>query len=380
MRSGFSVLVLGLSLSSSWGNGHATTYRALLRGLAERGHHIRFLERDVPWYADNRDLTDPGFCDLSFYSSLPDLRRRFGTAIAGADVVIVGSYVPEGVELIDLVFELAQGIIAFYDIDTPVTCAKLERDEAGYIATRQVPGFDLYLSFSGGPILRHIERRFGAKRAKALYCAVDAELYRPDRHSKIRWDLGYIGTYSADRQPVLERLLVEPARRLPQYRFVVAGPQYPPEIRWPDNVTHIEHLPPAEHRSFYNGLRFALNATRADMIAAGWSPSVRLFEAAACGTPIISDRWEGLSAFLPEDSAILVAQSSDDMVAALTQVTDAERKKIVQQARRRVLQAHTGAARARELEEYLLSLPWPTELPYEFCTNKAGVDEACVSD
>jgi spore maturation protein CgeB len=357
MNQPLSLLFLGLSLSSSWGNGHATTYRALLKGLAALGHRIHFLERDVPWYADNRDLSRPEFCRLDFYKTLDELCERFSAEIAAADAVVIGSYVPDGIALIDMIAGRAGGALVFYDIDTPVTCTRLGRDDAEYIAARQVPLFDLYCSFSGGPILRVLENRFNARRAEPLYCAVDEQHYYSEPAAAPRWDLGYIGTYSVDRQPTLEKLLLAPARLLPQKRFVVAGPQYPADIRWPDNVDRIEHLPPAEHRDFYNGLRFTLNVTRADMISAGWSPSVRLFEAAACGTPIISDAWDGLSSILPHRDAILIAQSTQDVIDALVNIDEGERKRIAEAAQERVLRRHTGLARARELETYLQSLP-----------------------
>lgn len=346
------IVVLGLSLSSSWGNGHATTYRALLRGLSELGHNVLFLERETAWYAANRDLPAPDYCDLKFYATLAELQQNFGPAIAAADTVIVGSYVPEGEAVIDYVLATARGMRAFYDIDTPVTLAALRRGTAPYIAARQIPAFDFYLSFSGGPTLAQLSQRHGARRPLALYCAVDADRYRPTG-APTRWDLGYLGTYSADRQPALERLLLAPARRLPHCRFVVAGPQYPPDIAWPANVERIEHLPPDAHADFYAGQRFTLNITRAAMIALGWSPSVRLFEAAACGTPIISDRWPGLTDLLPEGEAILIADGADDVVAALTGVDEKARQARARRARAIILRSHTGLARARDLRRHM---------------------------
>jgi spore maturation protein CgeB len=236
----FDVVVLGLSLSSSWGNGHASTWRALIRGLDRLGKRVLFLERDVPWYAAHRDLANPDFCQLAFYDSLGELRARYGDAIGDAGAVIVGSYVPEGKAVIDLVLSRARGQIAFYDIDTPVTLAALDRGEETYLASRQIPEFDVYLSFSGGPVLERVRRRFGAYRTVAFYCCVDEVAYRP-MDAEARWDLGYLGTYSADRQPALERLLIEPARQLPDKRFVVAGPQYPDDVAWPPNVERIAH-------------------------------------------------------------------------------------------------------------------------------------------
>ena len=347
MMKRLSIAVLGLSLSSSWGNGHATTYRALLRGLAEEGHDILFLERDVPWYADHRDLPKPDFCRLAYYRSVEGL-RRFLPALRRADAVIVGSFVPDGVAVIDLLAEAGLANLSFYDIDTPVTMRRLERGEEDYLARRQVPLFDIYFSFSSGEVLERLEREHGARRAVALHCSVDPAAYHPTGEAP-RWDLGYLGTYSPDRQPALERLLIGPARRLPHLRFVVAGAQYPPDISWPDNVERITHLPPGEHASFYSRQRFTLNVTRADMIAAGWSPSVRLFEAGACGTPVISDRWRGLDGLFPDGEAIVIADTSEDVVTALTRISGSRRREIAAAARRRVLAGHTGRARAGEL-------------------------------
>ena len=346
-RGPFRMVVLGLSLSSSWGNGHATTFRALLAAFAARGHEILFLERDVPWYAAKRDLTDPAYCRLEYYAELGDL-ERWRAEIAGADVVMVGSYVPDGVEVGRWVQSVADGVTAFYDIDTPVTLAKLERGDFEYLSPEVIPGYDLYLSFTGGPTLDTLENLYGSPAARALYCSVDPQAYRP-MAVETRWDLSYLGTYSPDRQPTLERLLVEPARRMPDRRFVVAGPQYPANLDWPPNVERIEHLPPSEHAAFYSASRFTLNVTRADMIEAGWSPSVRLFEAAACATPIISDIWEGLDQLMAPGGEIILARDSQDVMQALSRDAHA----IGVAGRARVLAAHTAGHRAAELEEFI---------------------------
>lgn len=346
MSKGLDIVFIGLSLSSAWGNGHATTYRALLRGLKSKGCRLTFLERDVPWYAAHRDLPQPDFCDLFLYSDPEELMRRFGARLLEADAVIVGSYVPDGVGLIDRIAALSPQRLCFYDIDTPVTLAKLDRSDAEYLARRQMHLFDLYLSFSGGTVLKTLERDYGVRKAAALYCAVDRDRYAPTG-APLVWDLGYLGTYSPDRQPGLERLLVEPARRLPHMRFVVAGPLFPAGIDWPDNVERIDHVSPADHADFYSRQRFTLNLTRADMVAAGWSPSVRLFEAAACGVPIISDYWRGLSGLFGD--AVLIARHSEDAVAALSQLPEIRRQEIARNANRIVLDRHTGEARAGEL-------------------------------
>ena len=343
------LVVLGLSLSSSWGNGHATTFRALLSAFAERGHEILFLERERPWYADNRDLANPDFCTLRYYGSVGEL-ETWRAAIADADAVMLGSYVPDGVAVGEFVQRTAQGVVAFYDIDTPVTLARLDRGDHEYLAPSIIPGFDIYFSFTGGPTLDRLERAFGAPCARALYCSVDTDRYHPLDVPK-RWDLSYLGAYSPDRQPTLERLLIEPARRAPERRFAVAGPQYPDDIEWPANVERIEHLPPAQHAEFYAASRFTLNVTRADMIAAGWSPSVRLFEAGACGTPILSDRWDGIEDLFEPGSEILLADTTEDVLAALERDAGA----IGAAARAVVLAAHSARCRAAQLETDLQS-------------------------
>lgn len=346
------VVVLGLSLSSSWGNGHATTYRALLKAFAARGNQVTFLERDVPWYSGpHRDLANPDWCDLVFYKETDDLKRH-RASISEADAVIVGSYVPDGIEVGRIVQDWAHGVTAFYDIDTPVTLGRLARGEAEYISPALIPGYDLYLSFTGGPTLDLIERRYGSPAARALYCSVDPASYPPQERER-RWDLSYLGTYSPDRQPVLERLLIEPARRLPQLRFVVAGPQYPVEIEWPANVERFQHVGPVDHPEFYACSRYTLNVTRADMVAAGWSPSVRLFEAASCAVPVISDVWPGIDDILTPGREILLAASSDDIVSRLIDADEDEPKRIGEAARERILTGHTAACRAAELEAHL---------------------------
>ena len=350
------IVVLGLSLSSSWGNGHATTFRTLLRGLSARGHDVLFLERDQPWYAAHRDLPDPGFCRFELYHRMAEL-ARWKTDIRAADVTIIGSYVPDGKAVARCVRPWAR-MLAFYDIDTPVTLQAVERGDCDYLDPGLIRNFDLYLSFTAGPVLQLLETRYGTPAARALFCAADADLYRPGTvppSQTPRWDLGYLGTYSPDRQPALERLLLEPARRAPHHRFVVAGPQYPPDIDWPANVDRIEHLPPQDHAAFYNSLGWTLNITRANMIAAGHSPSVRLFEAAACGTAIVSDAWEGLGEIFEVEREILIASNTDDILRCMA-MPEAQRRAAGDAARRRFLRHHTADHRAALLEGYIAAL------------------------
>ena len=345
------IVILGLTITSSWGNGHATTYRALVKALAQRGHDILFLERDTPWYREHRDLTATPFARIALYRSASDLARRFSTAVRDADAVIVGSFVPDGVEVGQWTLDTVAGPVVFYDIDTPVTLASLEAGACDYLSADLVSRYDLYLSFTGGPVLDLLQD-MGSPHAAALYCSVDPETHAPVP-TKRRWEIGYLGTYSPDRQKGVESLLLSIARTMPGKYFAVAGAQYPETISWPPNVHRIAHLAPAEHPEFYSAQRFTLNITRDNMRALGFSPSVRLFEAAACGVPIISDSWPGLDTIFAPNHEILIAQSTEDVLRILRRTTPAKRNAIAAAARRRVLAEHSAANRAKELEALL---------------------------
>jgi spore maturation protein CgeB len=350
------IVVFGLSLSSSWGNGHATTYRSLLRAFAARGHSITFFEWDAPWYrGEHRDLPEPEFARLVLYDGWDRMRGDAIGEARDADVTIVGSYVNQGILVIDDLIAAGVGPLVFYDIDTPVTVAALRRGDAAYLRANQVPLFDRYLSFTGGPFLRNVvEGELGARAADPLYCCVDTARYYPLANDpEFAADLAYMGTYAPDRQPVVERFVVDVARRLPGRRFLVAGPQYPNDLRWPDNVRLIPHVPPARHAAFYSSARWQLNATRADMVAAGWSPSVRLFEAGATGAAIISDYWPGIDELFAPGRELLLPSATEEVVEIIATVPDAERMAIGGALRARVLAEHSAARRAAELEAYL---------------------------
>lgn len=355
------IVVIGLSVTSSWGNGHATTYRALLQALAQRGHRVTFLERDVPWYRAHRDLKTPSAWNVKLYHSLQDIPLQFGSAIRNADLVIIGSYVPDGIAIAEWVTAHAQGVCAFYDIDTPVTLAGLDKG-LDYLSARMIPRFDLYLSFSGGPVPGMIEDVYGSPLARPLYCSADLRLYQPQQLDK-QWSLGYLGTYSSDRQPQLEKLLLTPAQALASETFVVAGAQFPDSIEWPANIDRKDHVAPHEHASFYARQRFTLNLTRADMRALGFSPSVRLFEAAACGTPILSDRWPGIETILTPGSEILLVSKPTEVIQILRDMPEEARLNMAERARKRILHDHTPEHRARQLESYYLEARSRRRLP-----------------
>ncbi|HEX4739562.1 MAG TPA: glycosyltransferase [Allosphingosinicella sp.] len=348
-------VVFGLTISSSWGNGHATLWRGLVRALTAMGHEVRFFERDVPYYAGTRDIH--GLWDgaeLILYSSWEDVLDRARAEVARADAAIVTSYCVDAIAASHLILDRAPGARLFYDLDTPVTLARLTAGETvSYLPPEGLGGFDLVLSYTGGEALRRLRDELGAERVAPLYGHVDPTCHRPAAPvESFRADLSYIGTYAADRQAGVERLFVEPAEARPDLRFLLAGSCYPADLHWPANVAFLEHLPPAEHPAFFSSSRLTLNVTRADMAALGFSPSGRLFEAAACGCPLVTDVWTGLDLFFSPGDELIAAESSDDVLGAL-QLSDAELARIARAARERVLGEHTSAHRARELIGFL---------------------------
>ncbi len=351
------LLVFGLSITSSWGNGHATVYRGLLKQLHRAGVEVTFVERDVPWYASNRDLGSCDFARVLFYQDDTQLEDLLSGELGRADVVLLGSYFPDGVVVAGRLAQRSGIARLYYDIDTPVTLAAFSSaGSAAYLRADQIPSFDAILSFTGGPALRELEARWGARRAVAFYCALDPETHRrTERTERFRCRLGYMGTYSADRQAALEALFVGPARRLPDSRFVLAGPQYP-AMALPANVTHYLHLPPDEHPAFYSSSDLTLNITRGPMVEYGYSPSVRLFEAAGCATCVVSDRWEGMGQVFEVGREILVASGELEMVDLLERLTPDEALRIGERAHLRALRDHTYQVRARQFLDLAATL------------------------
>lgn len=347
--------IFGLTVSSSWGNGHATLWRGLLKALAWRGHSITFYEKDVPYYADTRDgWPPPAGVKLQLFDSLGDLRRETARELSEADVAIVTSYCGEGAAACELVLQSSAGLKVFYDLDTPVTLnAIASGTNVPYLPDEGLAAFDIVLSYTGGRALEELRTRLGARRVAPLYGWVDPEIHHPSGpRAEFRSELSYLGTYAADRQRALEELFVQAAHARPEARFALGGAQYPENFPWAENIFFVRHLPPALHPEFFCSSRATLNVTRRAMAALGYCPSGRLFEAAACGTPIISDVWEGLESFFCLGTEILPARTREDVLAALD-LSDAELRRIAEAAWARTLQEHTAAARATQLEGIL---------------------------
>jgi spore maturation protein CgeB len=353
------IVVFGLTISSSWGNGHATLWRGLCKALARQRHRVIFFEHDQPYYAGARDLVDVEGCELVLYGDWESIRSQAARSVADADVAMVTSYCPDGIAATELMLD-GRALNVFYDLDTPVTLARLQQGQSlGSIGPRGLAGFDMVLSYTGGAALDQLRERLGARRVAPLYGHVDPDVHRPvETVAHYAADLSYLGTYSADRQDTLVALMVEPARRRHSGRFLIGGALYPREFPWAANIYFVRHLPPSEHAAFFSSSRLTLNATRRPMVEMGWCPSGRLFEAAACGAAVLSDDWEGLDSFFEPGREILVASNTEEALAALD-LDDAQIRRMASAARDRVLTEHSSARRAGQLVSLLESAGSP---------------------
>jgi spore maturation protein CgeB len=347
------ITVFGLTISSSWGNGHATPTRAIFRALHRLGHEMHFFERDVPYYRLRRDFESCDYCALTLYPDW-DAVRQFALKVAReSDVVIATSYLPQGLRVCNEILQLAEPLRVFYDLDTPITLENLKNGGVEYLEPSQIPAFDLVLSFTGGDSLHILETKYGARLVRPLHGCVDPDVYgRVKPSADFACEMSYMGTFACDRQPKLESLFVEPARKNRARRFLLAGSLYPQHWVWPQNICKVEHVAPQDHPRFYSSSRLTLNITRREMARNGWCPSGRFFEAAACGTPLITDWWEGLDSFFDPEHDLRVVTTTRDVEEALG-LADAELRMLARNARRRTLEEHTGEARAAQLLLYL---------------------------
>lgn len=350
------IVLFGLTLSSSWGNGHATPYRALLRGLDRLGHDVSFYEKDVEYYYWRRDFREVDYCELVLYLEWSGVRQRALRDAAEADAVIIGSYCPEGARIADEILALQKPLKVFYDLDTPVTLKEPARGDLDYLRRDQLPAYDLVLSFTGGAVLEQLESRWGARAARPLYGCVDPDVYhRVASSADFTCGLSYMGTHSADRERKLRELFLDVAAQRPSQDFLLAGTMYPAELWIPANVRRLDHIAPARHAEFYSSCRATLNLTRGDMAANGWCPSGRFFEAAACGTPLFSDWFAGLEDFFTDGEELRIVRSTGDVIEGM-QLRDADLARMASRARERTLDQHTGWRRAEELVSYLEQL------------------------
>ena len=357
------VVVFGLTVSSSWGNGHATLWRSLINAMLRRGHTVTFFERDVPYYAGARDLWElPAPATLCLYDSMDSIRQRALEELSHADLALCTSYCPDGVLAAEWILNSRAAVRAFYDMDTPVTLKALHSDATrAYLPANGLGDFDLVLSYTGGRALEELRSRLHARNVAPLYGWVDPQSHFPvPPVERFASAFSYLGTYAADRQAALTELFLQPAAAMSAEKFLIGGAQYPAEFPWSANLFFTQHLEPAQHPKFFCSSRATLNITRQAMAEYGFCPSGRLFEAAACGTPLFSDGWEGFDTFFTPGEEVLRVDTTDHVLAGLS-LSDAELRAMADRARARTLEQHTADVRVRELEALCASAVRPEQ-------------------
>jgi spore maturation protein CgeB len=347
------LVIFGLSISSSWGNGHATLWRGLCAALAKRGHRVVFFERDLPYYASHRDFLELPGGELILYENWLDVTKTGLRHLSDCDVAMVTSYCPDAIAASEMVLD-SRAVRCFYDLDSPVT---LDRQECGlpvdYIGDRGLADFDLVLSYAGGLALDRLRDRLGARAVAPLFGSVDPNVHHPAKpEERYLADLSYLGTHAADRDLALRTLFVEPAKRFPGRRFVMGGAMYDDSFPWQPNICFMSHVPSSDHPAFFCSAKLNLNVTRRPMAENGYCPSGRLFEAAACGAAVLTDDWAGIDRFFEPGLEILVASNTDEAISALDYSPE-KLAMIGRAARERTLAQHTADARVIEFENIL---------------------------
>jgi spore maturation protein CgeB len=320
--------------------------------MARRGHTVTFYEKAVPYYASTRDgWSLPSGVQLRLYGAFEEVCAEAEADLDNADLAMSTSYCPDGTAAAQLLFDSKATIKAFYDLDAPVTLSTYRSgQQVPYLPPQGLRDFDLALSYTGGRTMSELQSCLGARMVAALYGSVDPETYRPvPAVDEYRSALSYLGTYAKDRQAALHELFIGPAQALPDTKFLLAGAQYPEDFPWRPNIYFVRHLPSDLHASCLCSGRATLNVTRRTMAEFGFCPSGRLFEAAACGTAILSDWWEGLDHFFTPGLEFVRVDTTRDVLDAL-QLSDLELHRIGMAARARTLEQHTADARVLELE------------------------------
>jgi len=339
----------GSSLVSSYWNGAATYYRGLVRALAERGNTVTFYEPDAYERQAHRDIDDPPWAEVVVWEPTEARAGALVRAARSADVVVKAS----GVGVLDEWLEMAVAELEgptriFWDVDAPATLAAADARFAAL-----VPQFDLVLTYGGGERVVERYRELGARDCAPIYNALDPSTHHPvPRDPRFACDIAFLGNRLPDREARIEEFFLRAAEQAPERSFLLGGSgwddkQLPPNVRW------VGHVGTAEHNAFNVTPLAVLNVTRASMVANGWSPATRVFEAAGAGACLITDAWEGIDEFLEPGREVLVARDGRDVAEFVRKLLPDTARNIGAAARERVLRDHTYVQRAEQVEEIL---------------------------
>lgn len=345
----------GSSLLSSYWNGAATYYRGILKALAARGYDITFYEPDAFDRQSHRDIEPPEWARVVVYPATREGVAAVLKQAPQADIVVKAS----GVGVFDE--ELLLGVLkharddavtVFWDVDAPATLAHM-RDNPTDVLRQSLAELDIVLTYGGGDPVVSAYEEFGARICVPVYNALDPDTHHPvPSEQRFAVDLAFLGNRLPDREARVGAFFFEPARALPDRRFVLGGSGWESH-QLPPNVTHVGHVGTADHNAFNASPLAVLNVARDAMAETGFSPATRVFEAAGAGACLITDRWQGLEQFLEPDEEVLAASDGREVAEILRQLTPERARAIGEAALRRVLADHTYASRAAMLDDRL---------------------------
>jgi spore maturation protein CgeB len=339
----------GSSLLSSYWNGAATYYRGILKALAALGHEITFYEPDAYDRQAHRDIDPPDWCRVVVYPGTAEGLLTVARQATAADIVVKASGVgyEDDVLLQQVMLHASpDAITVFWDVDAPATLAEL-RASPEHVLRRALPQLDLVLTYGGGNPVVRAYAELGARECVPIYNALDPDTHHPvPPEPRYSAHLSFLGNRLPDREARVESFFLQPAARLPGKQFMLGGSGWG-DKPMPANVSYLGHVPTAAHNAFNCTPLAVLNISRDSMADIGFSPATRVFEAAGAGACLITDHWQGIEQFLAPGDEVLVARDGKDVADHLASLTQAEAKRIGENALARVLSDHTYAQRAR---------------------------------
>jgi spore maturation protein CgeB len=350
------VAMFGSSLVSAYWNGAATYYRGILQALHERGFEIDFYEPDAYRRQEHRDIADPPYASVNIYRATPDGAAQALERARHADILIKASGIGAQDEFLESAVPAAaraHTLSVFWDVDAPATLERM-RGDPGDPFRQSLRAFDLVLTYGGGQPVIDEYVGFGARRCVPIYNALDPATHHPvARDQRFAGDLGFLGNRLPDREARVREFFLGPASRMSQCRFVLGGSGWEQGIELPGNLSYVGHVYTRDHNAFNCSPRAVLNINRDSMVATGFSPPTRVFEAAGAGACLLCDAWEGIEQFLEPDREVLCVRSGAEVEATLAGLSEPRARSIGEAARRRVLSEHTYAHRAVTLASLL---------------------------
>lgn len=355
MPSSLRIAFFGSSLISSYWNGAATYYRGIVRALHGRGHRIAFYEPDAFERQRHRDIDDPDWAQVVVYPDTEADAARALTQARGADLVVKASGVgvlDEFLEREVLSLRTPATRVVFWDVDAPATLERMLANPADPLRAH-IPQYDMILTYGGGQRVIDAYRSLGARECVPIYNALDPDTHHPvPLDYRYAADLGFLGNRLPDREARVARFFFEAARQAPEFDYLLGGSGWD-DVPLSSNLVRLGHVSTREHNAFNSSARMVLNINRDSMARFGWSPPTRVFEAAGAGACLITDAWEGIEMFLEPGEEVLVADGPEQVNDYLRSIGPVQSREIGERARQRLLDEHTYAHRALQLEQLL---------------------------